>query len=186
MVYDTYRFRSNAEAFGPNLQFLAKYKTKAGEAILVKAAVSAVSARGRLRTWPPRYPSGISRRSAANPHRLGQGTRPDRDRSPAEDKETFYTAMYHALTTPNVYQDVTGEYRGLDQAVHQAKNGRKPFVNYAVFSLWDTYRAEHPLFALIQQPRDADMINSMLAHYDQSVEHLACRSGRSRATRPGA
>ena len=67
-----------------------------------------------------------------------------------EDKETFYTAMYHAFTTPNVYQDVTGEYRGLDQAVHQAKNGRTPFVNYAVYSLWDTFRAEHPLFALIQ------------------------------------
>jgi predicted alpha-1,2-mannosidase len=89
-----------------------------------------------------------------------------------EDKETFYTAMYHAFTTPNIYEDVNGEYRGLDQAVHQARDARTPFTNYAVYSLWDTYRAEHPLFALIQQRRDADMINSMLAHYDQSVEHL--------------
>ena len=85
-----------------------------------------------------------------------------------EEKETFYTAMYHAFTTPNLYQDVTGEYRGLDQNIHKAEG----FTNYAIFSLWDTFRAAHPLFALIQAERDADMINSMLAHYDQSVDHL--------------
>ena len=65
-------------------------------------------------------------------------------------------------------QDVNGEYRGLDQNIHRADE----FTNYAIFSLWDTYRATHPLFALIQARRDADMINSMLAHYDQSVDHL--------------
>ena len=85
-----------------------------------------------------------------------------------EEKETFYTSMYHAFLAPNLYQDVTGEYRGLDQNIHRAEG----FTNYAIFSLWDTYRATHPLFALIQAERDADMINSMLAHYDQSVEHL--------------
>ena len=85
-----------------------------------------------------------------------------------EEKETFYTSVYHTFLAPNLYQDVTGEYRGLDQNIHQAKG----FTNYTVFSLWDTFRATHPLFALIQAPRDADMINSMLAHYDQSVEHM--------------
>ncbi|MDB6112556.1 MAG: hypothetical protein JWR69_4306, partial [Pedosphaera sp.] len=84
------------------------------------------------------------------------------------DKETFYTSMYHAFLAPNVYQDLTKEYRGFDQNVHQAKG----FTNYAVFSLWDTYRATHPLFSLIQSQRDSDMVNSLLAHYDQSVDHL--------------
>ena len=84
------------------------------------------------------------------------------------DKETFYTGMYHAFLAPNLYEDVTGEYRGLDSNIHQAKG----FKNYAVFSLWDTFRATHPLFALIQPQRDSDMINSLLAHYDQSVDHL--------------
>ena len=114
-------------------------------------------------------PIGISTRSAATPaHKWDRElSRIEIEGSP-EQKETFYTAMYHAFTTPNLYQDVTGEYRGLDQNIHQAKG----FTNYAVFSLWDTFRAEHPLFALIQAPRDADMINSMLAHYDQSVDHL--------------
>jgi predicted alpha-1,2-mannosidase len=77
--------------------------------------------------------------------------------------------MYHAFTTPNLYEDVTKEYRGWDFDPHKSPEGS---TNYAVFSLWDTYRAEHPLFTLIQAKRDADMINSMLAHYDQSVDHL--------------
>ena len=85
-----------------------------------------------------------------------------------QEKETFYTSLYHTFLAPNLYQDVNGQYRGLDQNIHTAKG----FTDYTVFSLWDTYRATHPLFALIQAPRDADMINSMLAHYDQSVEHL--------------
>ena len=85
-----------------------------------------------------------------------------------EDKETFYTGMYHAFLAPNLYQDVTGEYRGLDSNIHRAKGAN----NYAVFSLWDTYRATHPLFALVQAERDGDMIQSLLAHYDQSADHL--------------
>ncbi len=85
-----------------------------------------------------------------------------------EEKETFYTALYHAFLAPNLYEDVTGEYRGLDSNIHYADG----FQNYTVFSLWDTFRATHPLFALIQAKRDGDMINSLLAHYDQSVDHL--------------
>ncbi len=64
--------------------------------------------------------------------------------------------------------DTDGKYRGLDHNIHQADG----FVNYSVFSLWDTYRALHPLFVLVQPQRTADMINSMLAHYDQSVHKL--------------
>ena len=63
---------------------------------------------------------------------------------------------------------MTGEYRGVDQKIHEARG----FANYTIFSLWDTYRAAHPLYALIQAERDADMINSMLAHYDQSPDHM--------------
>ncbi len=72
------------------------------------------------------------------------------------------------MLAPNLYQDVNGEYRGFDQNIHKAKR----FTDYSVFSLWDTFRAEHPLLALIESKRDADMINSMLAHYDQSMDHL--------------
>ena len=64
--------------------------------------------------------------------------------------------------------DVNSEYKGLDQNIHAAKD----FTNYTTFSLWDTYRALHPLFNIIQSKRNRDMVNSMLAHYNQSAEHM--------------
>ena len=80
------------------------------------------------------------------------------------DKVNFYTAMYHAFINPTTYTDVNGQYKGLDQGVHTA-NG---FTNYTTFSLWDTYRALHPFFNIIQPTRNSDMIKSMMAHYEQN------------------
>lgn len=169
VIYDTYRFRSAKEAAGTNLQFVATYKTKEQEPILIKVAVSAVSAESALKNLEAEI-------RGWDFEALRDRTRGCWDRELAririegsqEEKETFYTSLYHTFLAPNLYEDVTGEYRGLDQNTHTAND----FTNYAVFSLWDTYRATHPLFALIQAPRDADMINSMLAHYDQSTEHM--------------
>lgn len=83
----------------------------------------------------------------------------------ADDKVNFYTSMYHTFLGPTEYMDVNGQYKGLDQEVHTAKG----FTNYTTFSLWDTFRALHPFFNIIQPKRNADMIESMLAHYDQST-----------------
>lgn len=80
----------------------------------------------------------------------------------------FHTAMYHAFLAPTVYMDVDGRYRGLDQNIHRAEG----FVNHGTFSLWDTYRALHPLFHIVQRERAGHMVNSMLAHYDQSVHRM--------------
>jgi len=163
------RFQSRSEAAGANLRFLAEYSTKKDEVIQVKIAVSAVSAENALKNL-----------DADLPHwdfdKVRNETRAKWDRELSkiqiegtqEEKETFYTALYHASIAPNLYQDVTGEYRGLDQNIHKAQG----FTNYAIFSLWDTFRAAHPLYALIHADRDADMINAMLAHYDESVDHL--------------
>lgn len=85
-----------------------------------------------------------------------------------EAKENFYTALYHAFINPTVYMDANGEYKGLDKQVHKTDG----FTNYTTFSLWDTYRALHPLFNIIQPKRNADMVQSMLAHYNQSAEHM--------------
>lgn len=76
----------------------------------------------------------------------------------------FYTALYHVMLSPNVYSDVDGQYRGLDQKTHTADG----FNYYTVFSLWDTFRAEHPLLTLIDRKRTLDFIKSFLAMYDQS------------------
>ncbi|WP_345890346.1 GH92 family glycosyl hydrolase [Rufibacter aurantiacus] len=77
--------------------------------------------------------------------------------------KTFYTAMYHTLIAPSNFNDHNGDYLGTDKKVY--KNA--PFTNLTTFSLWDTYRAAHPLFTILQKERVSDMINSMLAVYKQ-------------------
>ena len=82
----------------------------------------------------------------------------------AKLKQTiFYTSLYHAMLAPNVYSDVDGQYRGMDQKVHTADG----FNYYTVFSLWDTYRAEDPLLNLIDRKRTLDFVKSFLAMYEQ-------------------
>jgi predicted alpha-1,2-mannosidase len=80
-----------------------------------------------------------------------------------KQKRTFYTALYHCLLAPNLYSDVDGRYRGRDLAVHRADG----FDYYTVFSLWDTYRAAHPLFTIIERERTVDFLRTFLAQYRQ-------------------
>lgn len=75
----------------------------------------------------------------------------------------FYTSMYHTMIAPNLYQDVDGRYRGMDLKVHQNTN----FEYYTVFSLWDTYRATHPLYTIIEQDKTNDFINTFLAKHNE-------------------
>ncbi len=77
-------------------------------------------------------------------------------------KKIFYTAMYHSMIAPTTYCDVNGEFRGHDHKVYKTDG-----VNYSTFSLWDTYRALHPWFTIIQSDRVGDMVNSMLGIFDQ-------------------
>ena len=81
----------------------------------------------------------------------------------------FYTSLYHTMINPSVYQDVDGQYRGVDHGIHQNSDG---YTNYTVFSLWDTYRAEHPLLNIIDPKSATDMISSMIDHAEQSVHHI--------------
>lgn len=78
-------------------------------------------------------------------------------------KTNFYSALYHTMIAPNLYQDVDGRYRGMDLEIHQTTD----FDYYTVFSLWDTYRAAHPLYTIIEQDRTNDFINTFLAKYDE-------------------
>lgn len=79
-----------------------------------------------------------------------------------DNKTNFYTALYHTMLAPNRYQDVDGRYRGMDLEIHNAD-----FDYYSVFSLWDTYRAAHPLYTIIEQEKTNDFINTFLAKYDE-------------------
>lgn len=155
---------------GRQLRAWFDFDMHAGEPLLVKVALSSVSTDGALRNMQAELPHWDFDRVVDEAQEAWRGelariavasTRP-------EVLTNFYTAMYHAALSPTIYMDVDGQYKGLDQQVHTAKG----FTNHTTFSLWDTYRALHPLFNIIQRDRSADLINSMLAHYDQSVEHM--------------
>lgn len=79
-------------------------------------------------------------------------------------KKIFYTALYHAYLSPDVFSDVDGRYLGHDQKIHEGED----HTQYTVFSLWDTYRAEHPLLSIMEPEATLDMVNSMLNIYQQS------------------
>jgi predicted alpha-1,2-mannosidase len=138
--------------------------------LLMKVALSSVSTEGALKNMHAEVPHWHFERGRLETQFAWQKEM-ERIRIASKRPEVltnFYTAMYHACLSPTVYQDVDGKYRGLDQNIHTAAN----FTNYTTFSLWDTYRALHPLFNIIQRDRSSDFINSMLAHYDQSAHRM--------------
>ena len=80
-------------------------------------------------------------------------------------RRSFYTALYHAFMGPSLFMDSDGRYRGPDNAIHQASG----YTHYSTFSLWDTYRALHPLLTLVQPAqRNGDIVNSLLASRRES------------------
>jgi putative alpha-1,2-mannosidase len=78
-----------------------------------------------------------------------------------DQRVIFYTALYHSLIAPNIFSDVDGRYRGMDHRIHRAGGRRR----YTVFSLWDTFRATHPLFTILEPARTREFIETFLAQY---------------------
>ena len=79
--------------------------------------------------------------------------------SNAKQKRIFYTAMYHMMVAPTLFDDVDGQYRGMDGKNHQLAPGAH---NYSTFSLWDTFRAAHPMYTLCQADRVPDFVNCLI------------------------
>ncbi len=169
VAYNTKRFRSDRVAYGNKIIGWFDFDTAEGEEIELKVAISSTSIAGAF--------NNIEELNGVNFDQLKSDGRKlwsnelgkFRIKGSKEQMKTFYTSVYHASLHPFIYQDRDGNYRGHDSNIHNTEN---KFTNYTVFSLWDTYRAEHPLLNLINADRNSDMINSMLAHFDQSVEHM--------------
>ncbi|MCF6243061.1 MAG: GH92 family glycosyl hydrolase [Bacteroidales bacterium] len=152
------------EAEGKNLKAILDFDVANEEAILLKVGISAVSiegARKNLQKENTAWDFDLIRQQAnekwnkeLNKIQVEGGT--------DEQKTIFYTAMYHSFLNPNIFMDVDGKYRGTDLKIHQADN----FTNYTVFSLWDTFRATHPLFTITQQARTVDFIKTFLHQYE--------------------
>lgn len=158
------------EVAAQRLRAYFDFKTEDGEKIKIKFALSPVSMEGALQNMQTEIPGwdfDAVKEAGQNLWENELAKINIRSKSLAE-KQNFYTAMYHAMINPTIYMDADGKYKGLDQNVHVAQG----FTNYTTFSLWDTYRALHPLFNIIEPKRNDDMIKSMLAHFDQSPEHM--------------
>ncbi|MBK6832344.1 MAG: GH92 family glycosyl hydrolase [Flavobacteriales bacterium] len=145
--------------------------TKAGfrfepssEPLIVKVGISAVSiegARANLDAEVPHWDFDLVRKQAEaawntklNKIRVKGGKK--------EEQRIFYTALYHSYVAPYIFNDVDGKYRGMDGEVHQADHNV-----YTVFSLWDTFRALHPLMTVLEPEMTSDWIKTFLLHYQQ-------------------
>jgi len=158
------------EMAGENIRAHFNFNTEQDEKVKVKFALSNVSTAGALKNLETEIPHwNFDKTKEETQQKWNKElSKIVVETETKAQKETFYTALYHTMLGPIIYEDVDGSYRGLDQNIHQSDN----FINYTVFSLWDTYRALHPLFNIIQPTRNNDMVKSMLAHHDQSVHHM--------------
>ena len=158
------------EMAGKDIRAYFNFDTEEGEKVKMKFALSPVSSAGAMKNLEAEVPHWDFEKTKNETQQKWNQELSKIEVETIEEpqKETFYTALYHTMLSPIIYEDLDGKYRGLDQNIHESKG----FTNYTVFSLWDTYRALHPLFNVIQQERNNDMIKSMLAHQQESVHDM--------------
>ena len=150
---------------GTEISLAISRKVKKGEKILVKVSLSPTSYEGaklnmsEINHWD-------FNRVKKNAEELWeeQLSKIEITENNKDKLAIFYTALYHTMVQPNIAQDLDGKYRGRDNQIHQAEG----FDYYSVFSLWDTFRAAHPLYTLIEKKRTADFINTFLKQYEQA------------------
>ncbi|MDD3688250.1 MAG: GH92 family glycosyl hydrolase, partial [Bacteroidales bacterium] len=148
---------------GKNNKIIIKPLSDKNTELLVKVGLSATGEEGAIKNLEAEIPNWdfekVKKDTAlAWDHELSK----IRVYGGSEDAQTiFYTSLYHTFSAPNIYSDVDGSFRGTDLKVHTNPG----HDTYTVFSLWDTFRATHPLYTLIQQKRTLDFIKTFLDHY---------------------
>jgi predicted alpha-1,2-mannosidase len=174
-TYDGFYRRFNQEEnfpeiAGKDVRAYFNFNTEEGESIEIKFALSSVNTDGALKNLRAEIPHwDFNKTKAETQVKWNEElSKINVTTLSLDDKRTFYSALYHTNLSPIIYEDVDGKYRGLDQNIHSSQG----FTNYSIFSLWDTYRALHPLFNITQTERNNDMIKSMLAHHDESVHNM--------------
>lgn len=142
------------------------FRTEAEEQIVVSTAISGVSMEGAARNLAAEVPDDDfdKYRTAVQKSWNEHLSRIEIKCDDIDEKVKFYTALYHSMLAPTIYSDVDGAYYGPDKKVHQAEG----WTNYSTFSLWDTYRAAHPLYTYLEPERVNDMVKSFIAFYEQN------------------
>lgn len=141
--------------------FFRFYKTKD---VLVKVAISPVSVEGAKKNLEAEMPGwDFNKVKEEATKKWEENLSAIIVEGDETKKKIFYTALYHTAIVPNINMDVDHQYRGMDNKIHTAKG----FTYYSVFSLWDTYRATHPLYTIIDKERNEDYIKTFLTQYEQ-------------------
>ncbi|MEI2453431.1 GH92 family glycosyl hydrolase [Lysobacter firmicutimachus] len=158
--------RRRAQIEGRQLVASLDFADAAGQELIVKVAISPVSEDSAIANLDAEMPGfDFDRVRAQARQRWSEALSAVELDAPEPQRKSFYTALYHSLLGPTLFMDSDGRYRGPDNAVHQARG----WTNYSTFSLWDTYRALHPLLTLVQpERRNADFVNSLLAAHRHS------------------
>jgi len=154
-------------AKGKSLKCVLAFPTSQSEVVLVKVGLSGVSAEGALRNLESEVPGWDFEavRGAAIQSWDRELSKIIVDTQREDHKTIFYSALYHSLLAPTLFSDVDGQYRGMDLQLHQLSGDAN---NYSTYSLWDTYRALHPLYTLIQRERLPDLLNAMVRMAEES------------------
>ena len=147
------------------------YRVKAGDQIVLTTALSGVDAQGAKGNHRAEAKDFDFARYHHEARALWESRleRVHLEGATAAQRRIFYTALYHAHLCPTLYSDVDGRYLGADRQVHRLSEGQK---HYSTFSLWDTYRAAHPLYNLIAPDDNKDMVQSMVDFGAQNQGHL--------------
>lgn len=150
---------------GTDVRGFVQFPTTDGETILVKVGISSVDVQGARNNLSeiPHWEFDQAVRSAQELWRKELG-KIEIEGGSDKQRRTFYTAMYHAMIAPNLATDVDGRYRGMDGMIRNVNH----FTMHTVFSLWDTFRALHPLLTIIDTVRTREIILSMLAKHRES------------------
>ncbi len=148
------------EAKGTSLKCLVNFETAKGEVIFVKTGISGVSVEGAQKNLQSEIPDWDFERVRRDAHAAWSKNLScvRINTSNLRHKRIFYTALYHMMVAPTLFDDVDGKYRGMDGKIHQLPAG---LHNYSTFSLWDTYRAAHPMYTLCQSERVPDFVNCL-------------------------
>ena len=135
-----------------------------GTPLMVKTGMSAVSSKNALQNLVVENPDWNFYDIVRNAHKAWDAelSKIDIKTDNEDDRTVFYTALYHTMVAPSVFSDVNGEYRGADGKVHEGN-----FTNYTTLSLWDTYRAAHPLQTLIHREKQMDIAQTFLHIFEQ-------------------
>lgn len=154
---------------GRNVVAYFNFDNRSSQELVIKVALSGVSTEGAFKNLQAEASGKSFEQIYAQTDSAWEKELSSIECEGSNDHLTMmYTSLYHTMINPSVYMDVDRKYRGLDGNIHEAKD----FDNYTIFSIWDTYRAEHPLLGLLTPSRNTNMVKSMIAHEQQNIVHM--------------